>query len=214
VDAARGHDPRLDVVFAEQKLDRYALSYAQLQETGGRLKATSEDSGSAPPPPPAPPADEREEAEQAILAADRAFAARASQVSAAQAFREFMDAEEGLLFRPNGEPLQGAEAIFQHQGGNAPETGKLTWEPVEAWASESGDFGASWGRSKFTPLDPSRPAQAYRYMTVWRKDRDGRWKGLMDMGSPAADLLAVPAAPGGQPRPAVPQPQGVRPPSP
>lgn len=188
VDAARGVDPRFDVVFAEQRLDKYATSYAQLVEVGGRLKATTEDTPDAPVPPPAEFADEREAAEQAILAADRAFAARASQVSAAQAFREFMDAEDGLLFRPGGEPAEGADAIYAELGGASPQAGKLTWEPVQAWASEAGDFGASWGLSRLTPTDPSKPARASHYITVWRRDAEGRWKGLMDMGLAADDL--------------------------
>jgi ketosteroid isomerase-like protein len=121
------------------------------------------------------------------------------QATAAQAFREFMDEDDGLLFRAGGEPLQGGEAIFNHLGGAAPETGKLLWEPVRAWASESGDLGASWGRSRFQPNDPTQPARAWRYMTVWRRDSDGKWKGLMDMGIAADDLVrpapVAPAAP-------------------
>ena len=145
--------------------------------------------------------DPQDEAEQAILEADRAFAARATTGSAAQAFREFMEADEGLLFRSNGEPIKGAEAIYRHFGGAAPETGKLTWEPMAAWASESGDFGASWGRSRFTPIGATQPVQAYRYLTVWRRDASGRWKGLMDMGAPAQDLLGPAAAAPAQPAP-------------
>jgi len=122
------------------------------------------------------------------MAADRAFAARSGEVTAAQAFREFMDAE-GLWIRPNAEPVVGAEAIYAAFGGDAAETGKLTWEPAQAWASETGDFGASWGRSLYKPNDPAQAPRAYRYLTVWRKDEQGRWRGLMDMGVDAADLL-------------------------
>lgn len=202
VEAARGFDPRFDVVFAEQRFDRYRQSYAQLVEAGGRIKALSDDVPNTPLPPAPEAADERAEAEQSILAADRAFAARATAATTATAFREFMDAENGLLFRPGGEPVEGAELIFQHFGGAAPESGKLTWEPAQAWASEAGDFGASWGRSRLTPVDPARPAEAFRYMTVWTKDRDGRWKGLMNMGAPAPDLVVPATAPALQTRPA------------
>jgi ketosteroid isomerase-like protein len=116
-----------------------------------------------------------------------------------------MDEEEGLLFRVDGEPLQGAEAIFNYFGGAAPETGKLLWEPVRAWASESGDLGASWGRSRFQPNDPAQPGRAWRYMTVWRRDADGKWKGLMDMAVAADDLVrpaaTAPLAPSPRPAP-------------
>lgn len=204
VGAALGKDPRFDVIFADQPFAKYRTAHAQLVESGGRIRAVSDDIPNTPLPPPPELADEREEAEQAILAADRAFAARASQTTAAQAFREFMDGENGLLFRPGGEPLEGAEAIYGYMGGAAPETGKLLWEPVQAWASESGDFGASWGRSRFVPNGAAAPTRAYRYMTVWRRDADGAWKGLMDMGAPADDLVpraAAPVPPLGSPLP-------------
>ncbi len=190
VGAARGRDARFDAVFAEQPLARYAQSYAQLLEVGGRIRATSEDTPTTPLPPPPEFADERQEAEQAILAADRAFAARASAGTAAEAFREFMDAEDGLVFRIGGEPLEGAEAIHRYFGAEAPDTGKLLWEPVQAWASEAGDFGASWGRSSFVPNGAATPTRAHRYVTVWRRDPDGEWKGLVEVGIAADDLLA------------------------
>jgi ketosteroid isomerase-like protein len=192
VEAARGFDPRFDVVFASQRFDQYSRSYADRVASGGRVQAPPATGRENGPPPPPPLDDERVEAEQAILAADRAFAAQAVSTTAAQAFREFMDPQEGLLFQPNGEPVEGADLIFRQLGGAAPETGKLTWEPVQAWASESGDLGASWGRSRLTPLDPTRPAQAFRYLTVWRKDAEGRWKGLMEMSAPAQDLISRP----------------------
>jgi ketosteroid isomerase-like protein len=203
VGAARGQDARFDAVFAEQPLARYAQSYAQLLEVGGRIRATSEDVPNAQPLPAPEFADEQEEAEQAILAADRAFAARSASGTAAQAFREFMHAEDGLVFRIGGEPVEGAEAIFRHFGADAPEEGKLRWEPVQAWAAASGDFGATWGRSSFIPNGAAAPVRAYRYLTVWRRDPDGKWKGLMDMGVAADDLLAGPPA---RPNPAPPTP--------
>jgi len=211
VSAARGQDPRIDVLFSERELAGYGQGYAQLVEAGGRIRAASDDVPNTPAPPPAELADERQEAEEEILAADRAFAARASAATSAQAFREFMDAEDGLLFRQGGEPVEGAEAIYQHFGGAAPETGKLRWEPAEAWASETGDFGASWGRSTFLPNGASAPTRAFRYLTVWRRDAEGRWKGLMDMGVPAEDLLPKPAAPTAAPAAAATPPTPRRP---
>ncbi|MDP8916020.1 MAG: nuclear transport factor 2 family protein [Pseudomonadota bacterium] len=200
IGAALGRDPRFDYLFARQKFADHAAAHQALLEGGGRLDPVAGAVARAAPQADAAPAESTEasaetaaaEAVAEIMAADRAFAARASERTAAEAFREFMDAE-GLLFRDNAEPVRGKEAIYARFGGAAPEQGKLLWEPVQAWASESGDFGASWGRSRFVPNDRTKPATAFRYMTVWRRDAQGRWRGLMDMGVPANDLVA-PAA--------------------
>jgi ketosteroid isomerase-like protein len=191
VGAALGRDARFDAVFEREDYAAYAKAYADLEAGGGGVAAADSSRDAAAEAPPAQAAAEDPAAE--IMAADRAFAARSGEVGAAQAFREFMDAD-GLWLIADSEPIRGAEAIYQALGGAAPSGGRLLWEPVEAWASASGDFGASWGRSRFVPDDPAKPQRAYRYMTVWRRDDEGRWRGLMDMGAAANDLLAAPAA--------------------
>jgi ketosteroid isomerase-like protein len=210
VGAALGRDPRFDVLFGKESFDNYQQAYQQLTAGGGSLAAADSARDAAAAQTAAVTASEAaSDPVGEIMAADRAFAARASEATAAQSFREFM-ANDGLLFQNNGEPLRGTEAIYRYMGGDSAEGGKLTWEPVEAWASEGGDFGASWGRSRWTPKDSSQAARAYRYLTVWRKNEQGEWRGLMDMGVPANDLLqtaptATPARPAAAPaRPAAP----------
>ena len=191
IGAALGRDARFDDVFAKQKFANNAELYQSLVAGGGGLEPVA---GAAANAPAAPiesadaAAEAATDAVEEILAADRAFAARSAARTAAEAFREFM-AGDGLLFRENGEPIRGVDAIYARFGGSALERGKLLWEPAEAWASEDGTFGASWGRSRLVPADASQPTAAYRYLTVWRRDPDGRWKGLMDMGVSANDLL-------------------------
>lgn len=198
IGAALGRDRRFDAVFASQDFAGSGQAYRESIAAGGGLISDSKEgalvAASAMEAPAASAeaaaqtADAMADAPAEILAADRAFAARSAETTAAQAFREFMDAD-GLWIVEGREPLRGVDAIFDRLGGVAPETGKLLWEPAEAWASESGDFGASWGRSRFVPLGATEPVAAYRYLTVWRRDSDGRWKGLMDMGVSADDLL-------------------------
>lgn len=190
--AALGRDPRFDDLFTRQNFTEYAGAYQALVEGGGQLASSSQafaqPLASEAPAQSTDAAAETADAVAEILAADRAFAARSAETTAAQAFREFMD-KDGLLFREDGEPARGVDAIYARFGGPAAERGKLLWEPVEAWASEDGTLGASWGRSRFVPVGATQPAAAYRYMTVWRRDADGRWKGLMDVGVSAKDLL-------------------------
>jgi len=116
-----------------------------------------------------------------IAAADRAFSARSAAVGEAKAFREYMDATDGLEFG-GGEPKRGAAAIYAAHGGDAAPKGVLTWEPAEVFAAASGDLGTSWGNWTLKPADPAKKTETGRYVTVWRKNAAGAWKGVVDIG--------------------------------
>lgn len=126
------------------------------------------------------------------LAADRAFAARAQVVSPAQAFREYMEGAEGLLYGSGGEPARGGAAIYAMMGGDAAPTLRVEWTPTRAWAAASGDMAVTIGDWKRTWLNGARPPMTGNYVTVWRKSAAG-WKGLIDIGE--VDEAPKPAAP-------------------
>ena len=117
----------------------------------------------------------------AVREADLAFARRAQEAGMAQAFREYMDAEDGLVFS-GPKPLKGAEAVYRAFGGDAPPKVSLEWATTSAWGSRGGDMGVTTGDWKRTPVDKTKPIMTGRYVTVWRKDAQGRWKGLIDIG--------------------------------
>ncbi|HEY2178651.1 MAG TPA: nuclear transport factor 2 family protein [Caulobacteraceae bacterium] len=120
----------------------------------------------------------------AVQAADLAFEHRAEEVGPAQAFREYMDETDGLQFG-NGPPTRGAAAIYKAMGGDAGPRSVLEWTPLQAWGSKGGDLGVTTGtwlaaRNK----DHSGPVVRGRYVTVWRRNAGGQWKGLIDIGNP------------------------------
>ncbi len=119
----------------------------------------------------------------AVRSADAAFAARAQVVPTAQAFREYMDEKDGLQFG-GGEPARGSAAIYAAMGGDKPQKSRLEWTPVSAWGAASGELGVTTGTWRASALNGSRPAITGRYVTVWRKDAKGEWKGLIDIGNP------------------------------
>ncbi|MBA3810746.1 MAG: hypothetical protein H0X27_03700, partial [Caulobacteraceae bacterium] len=104
-------------------------------------------------------------------------------VGAARAFRETMDETEGLQFGA-GAPTRGAAAIYQAMGGDAPSKARLEWVPLEAWGSKGGDMGVTTGTFKFTSGAAGAAPFGGRYVTVWRKNAAGAWKGLIDIGNP------------------------------
>ena len=120
---------------------------------------------------------------EALMAVDRDFAAYASAHGVANGFRAYMDPKDGLEFA-GGEPRRGADAIYQAEGGDKPEAAHLTWAPTEAFVAKSNDLGVTWGRWTDTPIDPAKKPLTGRYVTVWRKDAEGHWKGLIDIGTP------------------------------
>ncbi len=121
----------------------------------------------------------------AVRAADLAFEARAQEVGTARAFREYMDETDGLQF--NGSvPTRGADAIYKAMGGDAPAKTRLEWTPLDAWGSKGGDMGVTTGTWKLTANGAATALVTGRYVTVWRKDAAGQWKGLIDIGNPDA----------------------------
>lgn len=119
-----------------------------------------------------------------LMQADRAFSQYAKDHGIAEAFAQYMDRVDGRLLRGPGEPVTGAEAIYENFAGYAPAL-ILHWEPSEAFASQAGDFGMTWGwYYVYREGDMSRPADDRgKYVTVWRRNSDGEWRGLLDMGT-------------------------------
>jgi len=116
-----------------------------------------------------------------IAAADTAFSARSTAVGTAKAFRDFMDGKDGLEFA-GGEPKRGAKEIYDAHGGDAPPKSVLSWSPTEIFAATGGDMGVSWGHWLLKPNDPARKPMTGHYVTVWRKNPAGEWKGVVDIG--------------------------------
>ena len=69
-------------------------------------------------------------------------------------------------------------------GGDAPSQTRLEWTPLDAWGSRGGDLGVTTGTWKFTGPPPGATVVTGRYVTVWRKNAAGQWKGLIDIGNP------------------------------
>jgi uncharacterized protein (TIGR02246 family) len=62
---------------------------------------------------------------------------------------------------------------------------KVTWEPHEAYVSESGDLGYLIENLSVTYHDSlGNPVTEYRKaVTIWKKQADGNWKNVVDINS-------------------------------
>lgn len=120
-----------------------------------------------------------------LIEADRAFAARVLERGAPEAFHDFFDGT-GVRLLPDGEPPSGPQAV-----GASLERGQglLSWDPRYAEVFAPGDWGLTWGDwQSHEPGAGGRRIGEGRYMSVWKKQRDGSWKVHMN-------LLPAPAIP-------------------
>jgi hypothetical protein len=122
------------------------------------------------------------DAARAIVKADGDFAAQAARDGTAKAFADWMDAVDGTIYGGGSEPAIGRDAIYRKMGGDSPDANVLAWHPLEVFAAKAGDMGVSRGRWTLTPKAAGKSI-AGSYVTVWRRDAKGEWKGLIDIGN-------------------------------
>jgi ketosteroid isomerase-like protein len=123
------------------------------------------------------------QAAQAIVKADTDFAALAKREGTAKAFRDSMDAVDGVIYGGGSVPAVGSDAIYKKMGGDAPDDNTLEWQPQEVFAAKGGDMGVSRGRWTATSKGADAKVISGSYVTVWRKNAKGEWKGLVDIGN-------------------------------
>jgi len=66
-----------------------------------------------------------------------------------------------------------------------PDGATLAWVPVRGDMAGSGDLGYTYGNYVFTTKDKEGKAISHygKYMSVWKKQKDGSWKVVVDMGN-------------------------------
>lgn len=112
-----------------------------------------------------------------LIEAERNFAATAERTNVKEAFLGSLG-KEGVVFA-QGEIKNGLEVWNKREANNA----LLKWDPVYADISAAGDFGYTtgpfvWAKDK---TNPHAFSHGY-YSSVWKKDENGTWKVLIDMG--------------------------------
>jgi ketosteroid isomerase-like protein len=95
-----------------------------------------------------------------------------------KAFLHYME-DEGVLLRTNHLPIVGADAVEYISSIND-STIQLTWEPSGGDVSEKGDMGYTYGVYQ---MKNEESVSKGTYVTIWRKQKDGTWKFLLDTGN-------------------------------
>jgi ketosteroid isomerase-like protein len=130
-----------------------------------------------------------------VVGAEHDFAQYSIDHGMKEAFLRFA-APDGVIFRR--EAVNAIEAWAQV---NPAPTALLTWWPVYADVSRAGDLGWTTGPYELRekPSD-EKPAGTGHFFTVWRRQPDGSFKFVLDLGAPhpapgaPETLLQYPAA--------------------
>ena len=117
---------------------------------------------------------------QEMVKTEQAFSKTAEEKNTHDAFLAFI-ADDGLLFRPGA--VNGKKWLLEHP---APPTEKkplLAWQPSFAGMSASGDMGFTTGPWEFkADIKDEKPSGYGHFVTVWKKQADGTWKFVVDLG--------------------------------
>lgn len=119
---------------------------------------------------------------RAMADADRAFGRfSADSGGPAGAFSRWI-AADGMMLGARAVPAQGpadARAAFAA----FPPTGRFEWAPVDSLtvAARDGSLGFTIGEARIAPTPES--VSYSKYLTVWRRERDGSYRWIFDTGS-------------------------------
>lgn len=93
---------------------------------------------------------------------------------------------EDAIEVPNGsEAIHGKANIAKTMGFLNDKNNRLTWTPVDAGISLSGDLGYTSGKYEFRSKDKDGEVKVEygKYTSIWKKQADGNWKVVLDMGN-------------------------------
>ncbi len=115
---------------------------------------------------------------EGLLAADKAWAAAYSAKDLSKSVAA-VDSEGALLW-PNAPAIVGKTAIAKAIQDDFSQ-GDLSWRARSASVARSGDLGITTGDYTLKSVSGGAVIDNGKYLTVWKKAADGRWKVLRDM---------------------------------
>ena len=121
-------------------------------------------------------AQNKETLRNSLIATEFAFSNSAAENGIRNSFLEFI-ADDGILFRPG--PVNGKKFLTDSK----PSKGLLSWYPVVAEISKSGDLGFTTGPWEYSRGKDSAKIAFGNFCTVWQLQKDGIWKFVIDIGN-------------------------------
>src|SRR6185503_1881767 len=117
---------------------------------------------------------------QDMVKTEQAFSKMAEEKNAHEAFLAFI-ADDGLLFRPGA--VNGRKWLLEHPPPQSDKKPLLAWQPAFAGMASSGDMGFTTGPWEAKrDIKDATPSGYGHFVTVWKKQADGSWKFVVDLG--------------------------------
>lgn len=124
---------------------------------------------------------EGQSALQEMVKTEQAFSKMAEETNTRDAFMMYI-ADDGLLFRPGA--VNGKKWMLEHPV--PPPSDKkplLAWQPSFAGMAASGDMGFTTGPWEAkADIKDEKPGAYGHFVTVWKKQADGSWRFVVDLG--------------------------------
>lgn len=105
------------------------------------------------------------------------------------AFLEYL-AEDGVLLKPYMYPVEGKEKIRKTFFEDSDDKNlTLTWTPLFGTVAASGELGYTYGtwNMEIIKEDKTKETRKGTYVTIWKKDKNGKWKFVLDTGNPGLE---------------------------
>lgn len=128
------------------------------------------------------PAQAQNKNAMALMAADTAWsnAAVARNIDVLASFY----AEDGIAYPPNEPAAVGRAAAKKVWAGYfANPTFQISWKATSAGAEQRTGWTVGTYQASFKGPDGKSVAEKGKYVTVWRKDTDGKWRAIHDIWS-------------------------------
>jgi len=117
---------------------------------------------------------------QDLVKTEQAFSKMAEEKNTRDAFLAFI-ADDGLLFRPGA--VNGKKWMLEHPVPPSDKKPLLAWQPAFAGVARAGDIGFTTGPWEFKgDIKNAKPSGYGHFVTVWKKQADGSWKFVVDLG--------------------------------
>jgi ketosteroid isomerase-like protein len=116
-----------------------------------------------------------------LIKTDREFSEKSVKEGISSAFIAYAD-EDVILMRDKQFPILGIKELKEYYSKIKKGNAKLEWSPVKAEISKSGELGYTFGNWIYSTKD-SKDTVFGNYVTIWKKQKDGSWKFVLDGGN-------------------------------